>query len=58
MRNQAVEVYSRRLDELIERLQQAGLRSDEVLKIVKALNKSEGNEDIKSWFSRAREKGP
>jgi len=49
-------MYSRRLNELIERLQQAGLRSDEVLKIVKVLNKSEGNEDIKSWFSRSREK--
>jgi hypothetical protein len=56
MRNQAVEVYSRRLNELIERLQQAGLRSDEVLNIVKALNKFEGDKDIESWFSRAREK--
>jgi hypothetical protein len=42
MRNQAFEVYSRRLNELINKLQQAGLGSDEVLKIVKALNKSEG----------------
>ncbi|HEY6314784.1 MAG TPA: hypothetical protein VIY52_28835 [Streptosporangiaceae bacterium] len=56
MTNQAVEMYSRRLNELIEKLQQAGLRSDEVLKIVKALNKSEGGKDIESWFSRAREK--
>lgn len=56
MRDRAVEVYSRRLDELIEKLQQAGLRSDEVLKIVQVLNKSEGDKDIESWFNRAREK--
>lgn len=56
MRDQAVKMYSRRLNELIEKLQQAGLRSDEVLKIVQVLNKSEGNKDIESWFNRAREK--
>lgn len=56
MRNQAVEVYSRRLNELIEKLQQEGLRSDEVLKIIKVLNKPEGGTDIESWFNRAREK--
>lgn len=56
MRNQAFEVYSRRLNELINKLQQAGLGSDEVLKIVKALNKSEGGQDIDFWFSRARDK--
>jgi hypothetical protein len=56
MRNQAIEVYSRRLNELIEKLLQAGLRADEVLKIVKALDESEGPKDIESWFNRAREK--
>ena len=56
MRNQAIEVYSRRLNELIEKLQQAGLGADEVLKIVKALIESEGPKDIESWFNRARDK--
>jgi hypothetical protein len=56
MRNQAIEVYSRRLNELIEKLQQEGLRADEVLKIVKALNESEGTKEIEPWFNRAREK--
>jgi hypothetical protein len=56
MRDQAVEMYSRRLNELIEKLQQEGLRSDEVLKIVRVLNESDGNKDIELWFSRAREK--
>ncbi len=56
MRNQAFEVYSKRLNELIEKLQQADLGSDEVLQVVQALNKPEGIRDIDSWFSRARDK--
>jgi hypothetical protein len=56
MRNQGFEVYSRQLNELIDKLQQADVGSDDVVKIVKALNKPEGSKDIESWFSRARDK--
>jgi hypothetical protein len=56
MRNQEIEVYSRQLNELIDKLQQEGLRADEILKIVKALIESLGTKDIESSFNRAREK--
>jgi hypothetical protein len=56
MRNQGFEVYSKQLNELIEKLQQAHVGNDDVVKIVKTLNKPEGGKDIESWFSRARDK--
>jgi uncharacterized membrane protein (DUF485 family) len=56
MSNQGFEVYSKQLNELIDKLQQAEVGSDDVLKIVKALNKPGGGKDVESWFSRARDK--
>ncbi len=55
MHNQPVDKHSRRLNELIERLQQADLHGDEVVNIVKALDKPGIDADIKSRFDRARE---
>ena len=56
MPDQTFEIYSKRLTELIDKLSQIGLGSEEVLKVVKALNKPGGDEDIDSWFNRARDK--
>jgi hypothetical protein len=55
MPSQEFQVPSR-LNELIDKLQQAGLGSGDVLKIVKALNKPEGGKDVESWFNRSRDK--
>lgn len=56
MPDRAFEIYSRRIYELIDKLEQIGLSSREVLKVVKALNQPEGINDIISWFNRKRDK--
>src|SRR5690348_14280042 len=46
MSDQAFEIYSKRLNELIDRLSQIGLGSKDVIKVVKALNDPEGDMSI------------
>jgi hypothetical protein len=55
IRGQVFEISSRRLSELIYKLEQARLGSKEVLKVLKALDKADGPKEIESWYSRRRE---
>jgi|SRR6185437_2334716 len=56
MVDRAFERYSRRMYDLIVKLEQIGLSSREVVRIVKGLNNGEGNSSITSWFSRRRDR--
>jgi transcriptional regulator with XRE-family HTH domain len=53
--HQEFEIYSKRLDELIEKLSQIRLSKKELRKVLKAIGKPGGREDIDSWFSRRRD---
>lgn len=56
MPERAFEIHSRRITELIDKLEQIGLNSREVVKIVKALNSVDGNNDIIPWFNSRRDR--
>jgi hypothetical protein len=56
MNDQALEMYSKRLSELIDKIGQIRLDSEETLKVLKSLNDPEGDKELDSWFGRRRDR--